>query len=315
MSRPINLMIVAATMYILRHFLIAPYIDAQCLGMKLQMHPFDFFLSVLAVVLLTAGGNIINDYFDVKVDLINKPERVVIGKTVKRRVAMVLHQSFNIVAMGISIYLCAKYDMWIALAIPIIVATLLWFYSPILKKKVFVGNLVVALCVSAVPIWAGIFEIPAIMHHYVDIHHSPKNLSSTLWLIILTYALFAFLLSLSREAIKDLEDYKGDKEGKYHTMPIAKGKNFTAIYAAFMMLLCLAAVVFTYYKMGFSPTQNQPSALVLGATVIAPGLSSALITLFAKTKRQYGLASLLAKATMAGGLILCVIAGKYLWFC
>lgn len=315
MSRPINLLIVAATMYILRHFLIAPYIDAQCLGMKLQMNGFDFFLSVLAVVLLTAGGNIINDYFDVKVDLINKPERVVVGKTVKRRVAMVLHQSFNITAVLISAYLCAKYDNWSALAIPVLVATLLWFYSPILKKKVFIGNLVVALCVAAVPIWAGIFEIPSILHHYVDMHHSPQVLSKTLWLIILTYALFAFLLSLSREAIKDLEDFKGDKEGNYHTMPIVKGKNFTAIYAAMMMLLCLSAVIYTYYEMGFHPKENKQSATVVALTVLLPGLASAFLTVVAKSKKQYAAASLLAKTTMAGGLILCVVAGKYLWFC
>lgn len=279
------------------------------------MSGFDFFLSVLVVILLTAGGNIINDYFDVKVDLINKPERVVVGKTVKRRVAMVLHQSFNVAAMLISIYLCYRYKNWEALIIPVIISTLLWFYSPILKKKILIGNLVVALCVSAVPVWAGVFEIPRIIQHYKDIHHSPDILRQTLWTIILVYAVFAFLLSLSREAIKDLEDLEGDKEGQYRTMPIEKGKTFTQLYAALVMVLCLAAVVYTYFRMGFDPVGNRESAIALSICVLLPGLASALTTLFAKGKKHYSAASFLAKTTMAGGLVLCVLAGKYLWYC
>jgi uncharacterized membrane protein YjjB (DUF3815 family) len=74
-------------------------------------------------------------------------------------------------------------------------------------------------------------------------------------------------------------------------------------------------VIYTYYEMGFHPKTDKQSATVVAITVLLPGLSSALLTIFAKTKKQYSAASLLAKTTMAGGLILCVVAGKYLWFC
>lgn len=313
--RPINLLIVAATMYVLRHFLIAPYIDSQCLGMKLRLSEFDFFLSVLVVVTLTAAGNIINDYFDVKVDLINKPERVVVGKTVKRRVAMVLHQSLNVFGVFISLYLSIKYKVWWPILIPIVIATLLWFYSPIFKKQVFSGNLVVALCVSFVPIWAGAYEIPLIIKYYKDIHQNVELLQANLWIIIGAYALFAFLLSLSREALKDLEDLKGDKVGKYHTMPIVKGERFTRNYASLMMLLCLGAVSFAFFRVGLQPSTDIKAALALAGCVLIPGLLTILISLFARKKSNYSIASLLAKTTMAGGLVLCVLAGNYLWSC
>jgi 4-hydroxybenzoate polyprenyltransferase len=313
--RPINLLIVIATMYVLRLFLIAPYIDSQCLGMKLRLSEFDFFLSVLVVVLLTAAGNIINDYFDVKVDLINKPDRVVVGKTVKRRVAMVLHQSFNIIGVFISIYLSIKYNLWWPVLIPVVIATLLWFYSPIFKKQIFSGNLVVALCVSFVPIWTGAYEIPLIIKYYKDIHQNADLLQTNLWIIIGAYALFAFLLSLSREALKDLEDLKGDKIGQYQTMPIVKGEGFTRNYAALMMLLCLGAVSLAFYRVGLHPGTDINAALALAACVIIPGMLTIFISLFARKKSHYSIASLLAKITMAGGLVLCVLAGNYLWSC
>jgi 4-hydroxybenzoate polyprenyltransferase len=313
--RPINLLIVIATMHVLRLFLIAPYIDSQCLGMKLRLSEFDFFLSVLVVVLLTAAGNIINDYFDVKVDLINKPDRVVVGKTVKRRVAMVLHQSFNIIGVFISIYLSIKYNLWWPVLIPVVIATLLWFYSPIFKKQIFSGNLVVALCVSFVPIWTGAYEIPLIIKYYKDIHQNADLLQTNLWIIIGAYALFAFLLSLSREALKDLEDLKGDKIGQYQTMPIVKGEGFTRNYAALMMLLCLGAVSLAFYRVGLHPGTDINAALALAACVIIPGMLTIFISLFARKKSHYSIASLLAKITMAGGLVLCVLAGNYLWSC
>jgi 4-hydroxybenzoate polyprenyltransferase len=283
--------------------------------MKLRLSEFDFFLSILVVVLLTAAGNIINDYFDVKVDLINKPDRVVVGKTVKRRVAMVLHQSFNIVGVFISIYLSIKYNLWWPVLIPVVIATLLWFYSPIFKKQIFSGNLVVALCVSFVPIWAGAYEIPLIIKYYKDIHQNADLLQTNLWIIIAAYALFAFLLSLSREALKDLEDLKGDKVGQYHTMPIVKGENFTRNYAALMMLLCLGAVSLAFFRVGLHPSTDIKATIALAACVLIPGLLTIFISLFARKKSHYTIASLLAKTTMAGGLVLCVLAGNYLWSC
>lgn len=302
-------------MYVLRFFIIQPIIEATCLGMKLQMSEFDFFLSVTVVVLLTAAGNIINDYFDVKVDKINKPERVLIGKTIKRRVAMVAHQTMNVAAVLITAYLCNKHDSWKPIAIPIVIATLLWFYSPFFKKQIIIGNIVVAFCVSIVPIWTGVFEIPELMKSYRDMLPNSDSIERTLWLWILAYACFAFLLSLSREALKDLEDLKGDKEGDYHTLPIIAGERFTRIYASSLMLLCLFAVYFVFSEAGMSISEDPKAAIFILALVVAPGTLTILQALRARTKSHYTLASLAAKSTMAGGIILCVLAGLYLWRC
>jgi len=301
-------------MYVLRIFIIEAQLKATCQDLHLQISELDFFLSVLVVVLLTAGGNIINDYFDVKVDKINKPERVIIGKTVKRRVAMALHQSFNITAVAISFYLCWKYKFWLPLAIPILVATLLWWYSPIFKKMSFVGNMVVAICVSIVPIWAAIFELhEQVVLNHLDLFQNGRINGMLLW--ILTYAGFAFLISLSREAIKDLEDLQGDKEGEYKTMPIIQGETFTKHYASLLMALTVGLTIFLFYKTGLDwKTDTTASALLFLCTIL-PGLITIIFSSFSRRKKHYTIASASAKLTMAGGLVLCILAGTYIWVC
>jgi hypothetical protein len=98
-------------------------------------------------------------------------------------------------------------------------------------------------------------------------------------------------------------------------MPIVKGESFTRNYAALMMLLCLGAVSLAFYRVGLHPGTDINAALALAACVIIPGMLTIFISLFARKKSHYSIASLLAKITMAGGLVLCVLAGNYLWSC
>ncbi|MEZ4799181.1 MAG: UbiA family prenyltransferase [Flavobacteriales bacterium] len=186
----------------MRKFLLLPLLNSNCDGLELQMGDIDFILSILVVILLTASGNIINDYFDVKVDKINKPDRVIIGKQVKRRVAMMLHQVLNFGSIAISGYLCFKYGIWWPIAIPILVATLLWWYSPVFKKMNFLGNLVVAVCVSIIPIWAGAFEITETATHYADSISNISALKTKMWFWTGMYSAFAFLLTLIKRSTK-----------------------------------------------------------------------------------------------------------------
>src|SRR5690349_3917192 len=102
----------------------------------------DWRLYVLSVstVMIAAGGYIINDYYDVKIDLINKPERVVVGKSMRRRYALFFHTSLSVTGVALGLLL-----NWKIAVLNFFSGFLLWFYSNLLKRKPFVGNLSVAL--------------------------------------------------------------------------------------------------------------------------------------------------------------------------
>ena len=95
--RPVNLLIMVLTGMVVRYGFLAPVMNRE--GLEFQTSLFDFILLMLVLVLIGGAGNVINDYFDVRVDRINKPDKVIVGRSVKRRVAMVTHHSFNLFAV------------------------------------------------------------------------------------------------------------------------------------------------------------------------------------------------------------------------
>ncbi|MCC6600053.1 MAG: geranylgeranylglycerol-phosphate geranylgeranyltransferase [Crocinitomicaceae bacterium] len=296
------MLIIAATMYSLRYFIIAPLCESASIGIKAALSPGLFFLSCLVMILLAAAGNIINDYFDRKVDQINKPERIIIGKKVKRRVAIILHQSCNIIATVLTVVLCYKTGLWWALLFPIIIATILWWYSPVLKRMPLAGNLAVAICVAAVPVWTGYFEILPVEQRYSDMLADPAKLFSTLWEYTGGYAAFAFVLTLIREALKDMEDLKGDTAGGYRTLPIYAGIGVTKKYIAALIGIVISLIAFAIYFLYRMNGKNWLAVLSAFFLIVFPLLVTLYKTLSAKEKKEFSSASIWAKLTMAGGI-------------
>lgn len=133
--RMTNLVIVVLTQYLTRILLIGPRHEWRAI----VSNPHMFVLS-LSTVCIAAAGYIINDYFDVKIDIVNKPERVVVGRYLKRRWAMGAHQVLNV--MGAVLGLVVSPYIFIVNVSSI---TLLWFYSERFKRKPFIGNFIVSL--------------------------------------------------------------------------------------------------------------------------------------------------------------------------
>ena len=130
-----NLIIIALTMVG-----VAFYVLKNNYFLKVDFNYFDFGLLVFSKVIIAAAGNMINDYFDIKADRINKPEKLIISKYMKKRWAIVLHWGLNVVAVITSIYLSLKYNSLLFVFIHILSMNLLWFYSTYFKKKLFIGN-------------------------------------------------------------------------------------------------------------------------------------------------------------------------------
>jgi 4-hydroxybenzoate polyprenyltransferase len=186
------------------------------------------FMLVLSSVLIAAAGYIINDYYDVKIDLINKPGRVVIGKTLRRRVAMFFHIVFSFTGIVIGFVLSWKIGV-----IDLFSVGMLWLYSNQLKRLPFIGNFSVAL-LTGLSIY--------IVHFIYPDGHS--------W--VLAYAAFAFSFTMIREIIKDMEDVKGDTAFGCRTLPVIYGIRRTkwVIYGLsvlFVLTLCLLS----YYYVGY----------------------------------------------------------------
>ena len=311
--RPVNLFIIVFTMVAMRWGVINGLTSRFEHSAGLQLEHWKFGLSVLVMVLLAAAGNIINDYFDVRVDRINKPQKVIIGKEVKRRVAMITHHAFNAVAVFIGCFLAfdsGKY--WIGL-VPIVMGTLLWYYSIHFKKAPWVGNFVVALMVAVVPLWSGVFEIPLMTAAYevtADPNHGHFDMGFlyklSLWAALIGFSLFAFWLTLIREVIKDLEDFRGDYAAGFRTLPIVWGKKKSKVYVAVLYLLFFLGLMrINPIVMEYSNQLTRPWQLwaMLGLGVIVPSVFSLVKVMKAKRKVDYTHASTAVKVVMAFGIL------------
>ena len=204
-----NLLIIGVAQYCTAVFLFSPdtVFDTR------------LFLLTVSTVLIAAGGYVINDYYDVKIDLINKPERVVIGKSITRRYALLIHTLLSLTGVGIGFLLSWKIGLVNAGC-----AFLLWLYSNALKRLSFIGNFTVAL-------------LTGLSIFIVNVLYPPWSVLTCI------YALFAFFITLVREIIKDLEDLKGDDTFGCRTLPIVYGIRKTKMVNYFLLILFSMVVI------------------------------------------------------------------------
>lgn len=215
--------------------------------LKLQMNEFQFFLLALSTSMIAAAGYIINDYFDVRIDRVNKPERLVIDKGIKRRVAMVAHVIINVLAIGIGAILSYKLGMWKLGMIYILCTAGLWYYSTTFKRMFFIGNFIIALFTALVPLMVGLFEVPLLAKKY-DILVTQFDVSfNHIFYFIAGFSFFAFITTLIREIIKDTYDMEGDEEFGCNTIPIAIGINQTKYLVMSLILMTMVALGYLQY--------------------------------------------------------------------
>lgn len=203
-----NLIIIALTQYFTAGFLI---------GMH-TLNDVELLLLTISTVSIAAGGYIINDYYDVKIDYINKPDRVVIGKSITRRYAILFHVLLSALGVALGTYLA-----WRIGAVNAASVFLLWLYSNNLKRLPFIGNVTVAFLTGL-----------AVM--VVDLFYRTNNS------LVIIYALFAFFITLVREVIKDMEDLKGDNSFGCKTLPIIWGIRKTK-FLLYVILVTFAGTV------------------------------------------------------------------------
>jgi 4-hydroxybenzoate polyprenyltransferase len=251
----------------------AQYFTAYFLAKADVLHDLRLFLLSLSTALIAAGGYVINDYYDVKIDYVNNPERVVVGKTIHRRFAILFHIALS--ALGIFVGL---FISWKLALVNFLSVAVLWFYSNLLKRLPFIGNFTVALLTGA-----SIAVIILLYHTNV--------------VLILIYALFSFFMTLVREIIKDMEDLKGDNTYGCKTLPIVWGIRKTKI-ALYLLILFFSVTVVDINQLY---VKLDVIYFVMLLFVPLAWLVTRLVR--ADTKRDYGWLSSFCKVIMLLGIL------------
>lgn len=306
-----NLLIVVLTMVLMRYAVIEPLISkisvvlingtGEAIPMALQFPWYDFILLVAATLFITAGGYIINDYFDIKTDLINKG-RVIVGTKISRRQAMMWHNILNIAGVSVGFYISWKAGyIWMG-TLFLVVSGLLYFYSASYKRQFLIGNIVVALLTAMVPILVVLFEWPALYKYYaVNAVEIPKFDFIIYW--IGGFALFAFLTTLTREIIKDIEDFEGDIAYGRNTVPVVIGVLNAKIVSVSLVIITIALLYITWYFF----VNDTITLIYLSVTITLPLLYVIYKLVRSQNKEQLHRSSSFMKIIMLTGILYSVI--------
>ena len=297
-----NLLMIIATQFIMRYGLFYAMLGnykVMNVTLELQLPFIQFLLLVFATVFICASGYIINDYFDVNMDMINKPDKVIVGKHISRRTAMLWHWIFNIVGITFGAIVSIHIGYWNFTILFVLIASLLWLYSTSFSKQAFVGNIIVSLLFALVPLTVDNYEMILLNLMYHSVLSKMYLSSETLMFWSFGYALFAFLLSFIREMVKDVEDFEGDAAFGRNTIPIALGIPVAKFIVSAVYVITLGALIFVF----FAYLQEVESGIYVFSGIIIPLFISSLFFIRAKTSKNYSVVSGMLKGIMVLGLL------------
>lgn len=231
-----NILIIILTQLLLRYCIIQPYLYG---GDVFYLSPMtDFLILILVTLLLAIGGYVINDYFDVKIDLVNRPDKIVVNRFITPGNAILTHIILNVIAILLGFYLAFRIGAFTFGLIFPFISGLLWIYSAKYKRVLFWGNFIVSALSAFVIliIW---------LNEFFWLQTQPELFSQVLpqlgWVnrIVIGYALFAFLTSMIREIIKDIEDCEGDRQFDCQTIPVVLGTKVTKMIVGALIVITM----------------------------------------------------------------------------
>ena len=240
-----------------------------------------FGILTFSTVCIAAAGYIINDYYDIKIDAINKPERLLVGKTIRRRRAMFAHLILSFIGVALGFLLSIAVGL-----INLGAVLLLWGYSARFKKMLLVGNVVIAM-------------LSASMLLIVAVYADKLNK------ITLGYAIFALLISLIREIIKDMEDVKGDASFDCRTLPIVAGLRKTKLVLYPLIAAFQAFLITVILHPATTPLFDAYMILL----VLIPSIWLIIKLVRADRKRDFTFLSNLNKFIMLTGILSMLLIG------
>ena len=268
-------------------FLAQSYVD-------LALTDINYILLVIATVCIAAGGYVINNILDQDTDEIAKPQNRVVGVSISETVAYNWYIGLTIVGVGIGFYLSNVIYKPTFASMFILVATLLYMYATSFKQIPVLGNVVVALMLSTSIIIIGLFDIlPAID---VDNRFRMKEAFD----ILMHYAIFAFIINLIREIVKDMEDMDGDYQSGINSLPIAIGVQKTKIIVGVLTVISIGILAYYVNSNLFELDYVVYYAIIL---IVGPLIYFGVKLLNATTKKEFHHLSLVLKVILFFGIL------------
>lgn len=293
-----NLFFIALTQFLFYYFIIIPSLPSSYFLQQHALTPSVFYLLVIASLLIAAAGYIINDYFDINIDQVNKPAKMVVQKIISRRWAIFFHLVITFAGLVVSGYVGIKTSPFILVA-NIICAVLLWAYSTRFKKKLLSGNIIIAgltawtVLVIYLATNSMLFFTPGLSTAYV-------SGMTRIYKFAALYAGFAFIISLIREVVKDIEDMSGDARYQCQTMPIVWGVPAAKVFVGVWLVVLIGAlVILQFYILQIGWWGSTLYTLVL---VIFPLVLILKRFYRAQTSAEYHAVSNLIKLVMFAGI-------------
>jgi 4-hydroxybenzoate polyprenyltransferase len=230
-----NLVFIALTQFLFVYCIVKPVFSES--PVQPNVNALNFALISLSSILIAAAGYIINDYFDLNIDQVNKPDKLVVEKIIKRRWTILWHIVLSTAGIAIGFYVDFTSRIWLLGFSNAICVALLFVYSTSLKRRLLIGNIIISLLTA----WVILVVAWCEYNHLMRLHnglHAEKILRETF-----LYAGFAFIISLIREVVKDMEDIEGDRRYGCKTMPIAWGINASKVFVAVWLTVLIAVLI------------------------------------------------------------------------
>lgn len=306
-----NLVILALLMAIVRLYIFEKGLQNSGVLFTLQFPESSFWILTLSVVLIAAGGNIVNDIYDQDIDKINKPEKRIIGVHIKENQAWIVYGILTLSGIVMGYYLALKQGDTSFALFHWVSALLLWIYASQMKKSPLIGNIIIALLAAAVPVLQLTFEYHSMHNEYafiLDMEGLANPLTFMMeWCFYL--AVFAFLTTLIRELVKDVEDMEGDKRLGARTLPVIIGIDSVKRIASTLSIITIALLYFSLFYLSIF-SQNKIIFLIYQSITIALLIGYAIMSLNkASAKNDFAKISTLWKLIMLAGFGTCVLYG------
>ncbi|WP_298119152.1 geranylgeranylglycerol-phosphate geranylgeranyltransferase [Flavobacterium sp.] len=268
----------------------------ELVNIPLSLWYWQYSLLILATVLIAAGGYVINDIFDQETDAENKPNKVIIGKSISESKAYIIYASLTITGVACGFILANSVEHPNFAVVFVLIATLLYFYASTLKQIALVGNIVVALLLAFSVIIIGMFDI---FPNTFDMNRQQMTLAFS---ILLDYAKFAFIINLVREIIKDIQDIEGDNNQGMRTLPIIIGIPKTKIFS--FILLLLPSLYLLYYSKTYLFENNLFYGLAYILSLVVAPMIMCLVQIWnAKDNNDYKKISMFLKWIIFFGIL------------
>jgi len=265
----------------------------ELFGVSLTLSTLGFIFLVVATVFIAAGGNVINDIYDVNADRINTPKKVIVGKIVPERAAKTFYFILTFIGLGAGFILSTTMGQPLYMIVFLISALCLYLYSKVLKKVPLIGNLIVSILVGLALYVVGIFEIYPVIDTYEGTEYE------ALLQILLDFSIFAAVINLLRELVKDIEDMQGDHVARYKTIPLLFGAQRTAKITSVLTLGTLTYI--SWYAFNYLYDEKIAVATLIFGVVVP--LSFIAMKLWeARHKKEYSKISLWLKIVMLIGI-------------